>query len=233
MSNSRTSVLELVLLLGLGAESLAGCSSEYDCSLNGMCISSICECDDGWRGATCGQLDLLAPAAVTAAYEPVNGTSWGGTVIRAPPVNGTSWGGTVIRAPQAVGYHMFVAEMVNGCGMQTWATNSIIRHAVAAHPEGPYTAAEVVMPPFAHNPTAIRAPDGTYLIYHIGCGTLNKGNKPCTDCADGASGPTCKGTGEAVACNSTTTNILYSQSLDGPWEQVRYYIYRYILCESC
>ena len=218
MSNSRTSVLELVLLLGLGAESLAGCSSEYDCSLNGMCISSICECDDGWRGATCGQLDLLAPAAVTAAYEPVNGTSWGGTVIR---------------APQAVGYHMFVAEMVNGCGMQTWATNSIIRHAVAAHPEGPYTAAEVVMPPFAHNPTAIRAPDGTYLIYHIGCGTLNKGNKPCTDCADGASGPTCKGTGEAVACNSTTTNILYSQSLDGPWEQVRYYIYRYILCESC
>ena len=218
MSDSRTSVLELVLLLGLGAESLAGCSSEYDCSLNGMCISSICECDDGWRGATCGQLDLLAPAAVTAAYEPVNGTSWGGTVIR---------------APQAVGYHMFVAEMVNGCGMQTWATNSIIRHAVAAHPEGPYTAAEVVMPPFAHNPTAIRAPDGTYLIYHIGCGTLNKGNKPCTDCADGASGPTCKGTGEAVACNSTTTNILYSQSLDGPWEQVRYYIYRYILCESC
>ena len=192
-------------LLWHAATSVAlGCSTDYDCSLNGVCTSSVCVCDDGWRGVTCGQLNLLAPAAISPAYVPLNGTSWGGSVVRGPQRN----------------YHMFVAEMANGCGMQTWATNSVIRHAVAVHPEGPYAAAEVVMPPFAHNPTAIRAPDGTYLIYHIGCGTLNKGIAPCTDCANGVTGKTCKGTGESVACNATTTNILFSQSLDGPWSQL-------------
>ena len=53
------------------------------------------------------------------------------------------------------------------------------------------------MQPFAHNPTALQAPDGTYLIYHIGCGTPN-GGKPCTDCKDGVTGK-CRGTGEMVA----------------------------------
>lgn len=75
------------------------------------------------------------------------------------------------------------------------------------------------MPAFAHNPTAIRAPDGTYLIYHIGCGTPNQGHGPCTDCHGGVSGKTCHGPGEQVACNTTTTNILYSMSLEGPWKQ--------------
>ena len=74
------------------------------------------------------------------------------------------------------------------------------------------------MMPFAHNPTAIRAPDGTYLIYHIGCGTPN-GGKPCTKCKGGVTG-TCPGIGEMVACNKNTTNILHSKSLDGPWEQL-------------
>ena len=37
---------------------------------------------------------------------------------------------------------------------------------------------------FAHNPTAIRAPDGTFLIYHIGCGTP-VGTR-CADCKLGA-----------------------------------------------
>ena len=33
--------------------------------------------------------------------------------------------------------------MLNGCGMNTWTTNSVIRHAVADRPEGPYTPKEV------------------------------------------------------------------------------------------
>ena len=43
---------------------------------------------------------------------------------------------------------MFVAEMANSCGMTTWATNSIIRHAVADTPEGPYARREVLMHPY-------------------------------------------------------------------------------------
>lgn len=113
---------------------------------------------------------------------------------------------------------MFLAEMSNSCGMTTWTTNSLIRHAVSDHPQGPYEKKEIVMPPFAHNPTAIRAPDGTYLIYHIGCGTPIK--TPCTDCHAGNTGKSCHAPGETVACNSTTTNILYSKSLDGPWRSI-------------
>eukprot|EP01043_Picozoa_sp_COSAG02_P079561 COSAG02_NODE_18473_length_936_cov_1.158901_3_plen_92_part_01 len=92
---------------------------------------------------------------------------------------------------------MFLAEMLNGCGMQTWTTNSIIRHAVADTPAGPYTPKEIIMHPFAHNPTAIQAPDGTYLIYHIGCGTPN-GGSPCNDCTGGNTGKSCRGIGEMV-----------------------------------
>jgi hypothetical protein len=109
--------------------------------------------------------------------------------------------------------------MLNGCGMNTWTTNSIIRHAVADKPAGPFAPREIIMEPFAHNPTAIQAPDGTYLIYHIGCGTPN-GGKPCTDCKGGNTGKSCRGIGEMVACSKNTTNILHSTSLDGPWEQL-------------
>ena len=83
-------------LLWHAATSVAlGCSTDYDCSLNGVCTSSVCVCDDGWRGVTCGQLNLLAPAAISPAYVPLNSTSWGGSVVRGPQRN----------------YHMFVAEM--------------------------------------------------------------------------------------------------------------------------
>ena len=140
------------------------------------------------------------------AYPP---PSWNG--------NTTSWGGSVVKAASGQ-YHMFLAEMLNGCGMNTWTTNSVIRHAVADTPAGPYTPKEVIMMPFAHNPTALQAPDGTYLIYHIGCGTPN-GGTPCTDCKNGVTGK-CHGPGEMVACTKNTTNILFSKSLDGPWQQL-------------
>ena len=104
--------------------------------------------------------------------------------------------------------------------MSTWSTNSIIRHAVAETPEGPFQKKEVVMPAFAHNPTALRAPDGTYLIYHIGCGNGRPGYPPCTDCSGGVSSKTCAGPGEQNGCTKTTTNILHSTSLDGPWQQL-------------
>lgn len=136
--------------------------------------------------------------------------------------NTTSWGGSVLRAPGAAAageYHMYLAEMAGGCGMETWTTNSIIRHAVSSSgPAGPYQPREVIMQPFAHNPTAIRAPDGTYLIYHIGCGTP-VGSR-CADCTGGFTSPTCHAPGEEVACNGNTTNILYSKSPDGPWQQL-------------
>lgn len=185
------------------------CQTDDDCSLNGVCSGGSCKCDPAWGGQSCELLQLVPPPAVIPAYPP-------------PELlhNTTSWGGSVIADPSTGKFHMYVAEMINGCGMSTWSTNSIIRHAVSDTPTGPYAQKEVVMSYFAHNPTAITAPDGTHLIWHIGCGTPNQGHQPCTACANGVSGPSCHGPGEQTACTDNTTNILYSSSLDGPWQQL-------------
>ena len=208
------------------------CTTSEDCSLNGVCNSGHCVCDAAWGGAHCTQLQLLpAPAPLNAAYPPASLLN-----------TTTSWGGSVVKDSSNGRYHIFLAEMSNSCGMTTWTTNSLIRHAVSDHPQGPYEKKEIVMPPFAHNPTVIRAPDGTCkrgshascpcakvhctradlscadLIYHIGCGTPIK--TPCTDCHAGNTGKSCHAPGETVACNTTTTNILYSKSLDGPWKSI-------------
>jgi hypothetical protein len=133
--------------------------------------------------------------------------------------NTSSWGGSVLNVSGT--FHMYVAEMLNSCGMRTWSTNSAIRHAVSDSPEGPFEARELVMMPFAHNPTAAQAPDGTYLIYHIGCGTPNQGVEPCTDCIEGRTEiGKCAGPPEQQSCSVNTTNILYSASADGPWQQL-------------
>lgn len=202
-------VLKLLALAGAAA---AACTTDESCSLNGVCDGGTCVCDPEWTGAACERLNLAAPSAVTAAFPPpslrANTTSWGATVLRDPSPNATAQ------------YHMYAAVMANGCGMTTWATNSLIQHAVADAPDGPFAPREVLMPPFAHNPTAVRAPDGTYLIYHIGCGKRRDGAVPCTDCAGGRSGATCKGVAEEVACDGASTNILHAQSPDGPWARL-------------
>ncbi len=60
------------------------------------------------------------------------------------------------------------AEMENDCSLATWKTNSRIIRATSQTPDGPYAYAQTIRAPFAHNPTIRRAPDGTYLLYHIG-----------------------------------------------------------------
>ena len=143
-------VFILVWYLQLAAVA-AICKTEMDCQLNGICSQGSCICDSGWRGEACEELDLLPVDSLTPAYGS-NGT--------------TSWGGSVVKSSTG-SFHMFAAEMANSCGMTTWATNSIIVHAVANSPEGPYQRREVVMPPFAHNPTALQAPVNNYVCYII------------------------------------------------------------------
>eukprot|EP00664_Eupelagonemidae_sp_cell27_P008281 gene8281-3231_t len=116
---------------------------------------------------------------------------------------------------------MFAAEMSNSCGMSTWTSNSQVVHATAAAPEGPYQRRGVVDPPFSHNPTVARAPDGTWVLYHIGCGDGT--TKQCTNCSGGTTGK-CPGGSETVSCTPgttpgttpTTTNVLFAADPSGP-----------------
>ena len=145
------------------------CSTEDDCNLNGACsTSNVCVCSTPWRGEDCGELDLLPAAAPDGAlYRRANVSSWcASTVIDS--VTGH--------------WHAVVAQMADNCGLNSWESNSQLVHVVSENgPAGPYVNETLIRLPFSHNPKLIKAPDGTYLIFHIGCGD-NSTNRigPCT-----------------------------------------------------
>ena len=69
----------------------------------------------GWRGSSCSTLDLL-PARADAGYKVAGRSSWGGSILQDDD-NGT--------------WHMFVEEIVEGCGLNTYARNMRIAHAIS------------------------------------------------------------------------------------------------------
>ena len=102
-----------------------GCQTDEDCNLNGRCVTwsvesvepvkRSCACLDGWKGTTCGLLDL-APMATDAppAY---------GTLPTATHEGLSSWGGSIVRDPDDESkYHLFASEISHGCGLECAAT---------------------------------------------------------------------------------------------------------------
>lgn len=145
-----------VIILALTAA--AACQTASDCSLNGDCTAGTCKCDPWWSGSpTCDVLSFL-PTPFNTGYNMPSSANGS---------NSTSWGGLPL-VDESGTWHLFVAEMVNDCGLWTWKNNSRISRATGPAQNGPFSFAKTVVLPFAHNPKAIRAPDGTYLIYFIG-----------------------------------------------------------------
>ena len=142
----------LALSLSLVAAA-AGCGTDADCSLNGVCAQRACVCDPGWGGPACATL-RLAPA------DPRSG------VIAWPT---SSWGGIAVADPDTASlYHFFYSRFVGGCGLTCWVNASECVRATGPTPAGPFADAAVVLGVFCHNPTVRRAPDGTYVLWHIG-----------------------------------------------------------------
>lgn len=156
----RKSLLIVILIFCLGGVCLASeCGTAMDCAMNGECIkknttdagsTGKCVCAAGWKGAHCEKLDLL----------PVDPHRAG---LKLPNHDSSTWGGSVVYRDGL--YHMFASEIINGCGLYSWSTNSRIIRAISESPMGPYQKVEVVVPVFAHDANVIEAPTGEIVLY--------------------------------------------------------------------
>ena len=158
------------------------CKTDEDCSLNGVCTSGTCHCDPGWTtlpfgGPWCGFLDFL-PSAISKCGPACAFHGGQGGIDMAT----TSWGGSVLGPAQNVDgkYWMFAAEMAQHCTLGEWTTNSQVVTAVSDTPLGPFVRQALAIPPWSHNPEAIRTADGTYVIFTLGPGKGLTHEKNCS-----------------------------------------------------
>lgn len=155
-----------LLLLALLVSPSTPCQTTSDCGYGGVCTpSNTCACNPEWSGPNCTQLNLT-PADTGYAHRVVNTSFWGGSVVK---VNQTYW--------------MAYAEMAGHCGLNSWESNSAIALGSSPTPQGPYTKVSLLLPPFGHNPTLHKLPNGSLVIAHIGQGVAYK--KPFTNCTNG------------------------------------------------
>jgi len=199
-------VSSLVVVLGL-VSLVLGCSTDEDCNLNGRCIDKVCKCDPGWTLETCSWIKFK-PAKLNAGYR--NSTA-------------ASWGGSVFQGRDGL-YHLYVSQMTNMCGLNEWTTNSEIIRATSRHIEGPYVFQEEILTPWAHNSQPHKAPDGTYLIYHIGNGKYPPWGPPenCSnmdiDLMKKRFSPKRRYKRRSATANTVPVHYVYSHSATGPWK---------------
>jgi hypothetical protein len=191
-----------------------GVAVPEDCQLNGELVAAKCVCDKGWKGPSCGDLDLESEPTISYGYgSPADPTtsSWGGGPPAYDPLTGQ--------------YHLFVTELAGHCGMGVWARMSQAAHAVSHSPLGPFKRTGLAIPSESHNIFYAYSPtDEMHLIYHIFSGTSPESCNPYfKGCTDGTTprttggvrprhwqpAETCKGEGG--------THVHYSKSLEGPW----------------
>jgi hypothetical protein len=201
-------LLVVPLLVGCCTAHALENQSELRCSLNGDFVDGKCKCDPQWDGDDCQLLKLLPADPHAGLQAPGNFSSWGGSVEK--DAAGT--------------YHMYVAVMAHGCGLNAWRPNSQIGHATSSTPAGPYTLEQIILPHFAHSPDVVRGVNNEWLVYHVGAGTNNT-----TECRDPAAN-TCRWT---TNCSRGCTgpehpwlsglgfygpaSVMKASSPDGPW----------------
>lgn len=110
-------------------------------------------------------------------------------------------------------WHLFYAEFLNGCGLDSWGTNSVVAHAISQSASGPFKKVDVVQPAFHHNPTIAFDPSSkNYLLFSIGDGNSTPIN--CTATQSHPNWPAVT-VGDPAAAGIIT--LSYSSSPHGPW----------------
>jgi hypothetical protein len=137
----------------------ADVGSEEACALNGVCETDQqgaprCRCDPGWRGEQCSQLDLAPAERRTPGYYNSSMPTWYGSIVE-----------------ERGQHHMFAVARAkpDGPPFDDYFTNSKLVRLVSTSDSavGPYVLEETVLPRFAHEARAQRAPDGTVVIFGV------------------------------------------------------------------
>lgn len=154
------------------------CASDFDCSFNGECqpSSGTCACDAGWRGLRCGELALGAVDRAAPGLREVNSSTG---------ANVSTWGAAMLVDGATGSWHAWASEMVGGCGINSWRTNSQVVHFEAADPGGPWARREVAQPVFAHEPNVVRGPAGEWVMVWSAWALPNASDR-CANCSQGA-----------------------------------------------
>lgn len=148
-------------------------SSSPPCSLNGILSGATCKCDPGWKGATCGQLDLCPVPSDMPGFWNDSLSSWGASPLFNPdktPANSTIGGAA----------SLFVSVMAGGCPLSSWEHNSYIARIDGPSFDGRLALSTVepaVTGPEAHNPEALLHDGNISLFVYNGC--TNRGYKRC------------------------------------------------------
>ena len=201
-----------VLLALLLAGRTVACSTPADCNHNGLCTAAgTCSCAPPWLGPGCDELNLLPPPPGPPL----------GYVASISGQNISSWGGSVI-FDDAGTAHMYLAEMTAFCGINVWLSNSQVVHASSPDPTRiPFSRVSVVQPAFSHEPIAVRAPSGEFVLYFTAVLPPNplpvRGGEPCSGCANGISSPRCGTDGNRNASVLLPTWMVWGAAPDGPW----------------
>ena len=78
-------IVAALLLLAASATTAAGCASNLDCSLNGVCSAGACKCDAPWKGTECGVLGYKTTPISGKSLFPESGklsNTWNGAILR-------------------------------------------------------------------------------------------------------------------------------------------------------
>ena len=146
------------VLLLCSAAAVHACTTDDDCSLNGVCSAAgVCACDAAWSGGDCGVLRLLPTKKKNGYHNVAERTA--------------SWGGSIHKDPASEAWYMFAAEFVNHCPLDNWSPNSrVVRTVSKQGPLGPYSFDTELLPTFHHNPNVKLTADGKYVMFVIGRG---------------------------------------------------------------
>ena len=169
------------------------CTTSEDCELLGSCINNGCVCRPGWKGPSCGTVDVLpvetnreGSSVVAVDVLPVVTNREGSSVVAGaiwpphPDDNTTfSWGFTAVYDETSQLYH--AAVNVGCCGLGKdgahWPAEptketcgvtvggTYLAHVTSPYPDHGYTQSGVFVGPTAFNPHLIRAPNGTFILY--------------------------------------------------------------------